>query len=197
MPLNDHLKLYSLIIGQILMTLSSFFLRNDGSNSFNAAMLIFLSMLFWTLGFMGIFDQMKKIWPWYSFLGLLYAIYGTFGRVLFTIEGLFAQALSLPARAGIEASERYPTIMAFVIHQSVPAFPMSILVLGVMLAIAKVVKGYTGLLVYLAGICFPLGRVLHLPWVTHFTDILLLSGMILVVISFTNGKTQGTKRYTY
>src|SRR5688572_6263627 len=79
-----------LITAQVLATTSTFFWNANGRYTVDGAVIIIVAMVFWIIGFMGIFDLLKEKNPWYSRFGLLYAVYGCVGGIAFGFEGLYS-----------------------------------------------------------------------------------------------------------
>jgi hypothetical protein len=55
-----------------------------------------------------------------------------------------------------------------------PAFPISILILGIMLSVKKAVPVWCGILLSLGGLLFPVSRILRIESVAHVVDLLML-----------------------
>jgi hypothetical protein len=72
--------------------------------------------------------------------------------------------------------------MNIVLFWSGPAFPLSLLFLGIMLIIRKIVPVYVGVLIALGGVAFPVSRIIRIDWIAHISDLLLLSAVIIVPI---------------
>ncbi len=179
-------QLACLILGQLLFSCSTFFWTEAGTYSVNSATFMFLSMVFWASGFIGLFGQLSSELPVYSRIGLLYSLYGTFGGAAFAMEGLFIEIFGLSEKAGVEAAEAFPLALNLIMYQSGPAFPLSLLILGIVLAYKKKITWISGILLSLSGIAFPLGRILRKVEVAHLTDFLLLVAVIW--IAFQLGK---------
>ncbi|OOG77495.1 hypothetical protein [Algoriphagus sp. A40] len=173
-------QLICLILGQLCFALSTFFWIDAGTYSVNSATWMFFSMVFWALGWMGLFGMLAEQMPIYSKLGLLYALYGTFGGAAFAMEGLFIETFDLSEKAGVEASEIFPLQFNLVLYQSGPAFPLSLLILGIVLAYRKKVTWPAGILLSFSGISFPVGRILRKVEIAHATDFLLLAAVIWI-----------------
>ena len=179
-------NLICLIIGQLLFCLTTFYWLDDGRYSIDAGTIMFFSMLFWAIGFMGLFGLLKESIPIYSKLGLLYAMYGIFGGVAFALEGIFEEALASGDQIGVNAAELFPLQMNLVMFQSGPAFPLSFLVLGMVLAARKKVSWLAGILLSLGGVTFPLGRIIRMETVAHLTDLVLLVAVFLITFEIWN-----------
>jgi hypothetical protein len=177
---NLNFQLACLILGQLLFSCSTFFWTESGTYSVNSATFMFLSMVFWALGFVGLFGQLSSQLPIYSRIGLLYALYGAFGGAAFAMEGLFIEVFGLSEKAGVEASESFPLALNLIMYQSGPAFPLSLLILGIVLAYKKKVNWVSGLLLSSSGLAFPLGRILRKIEVAHLTDFLLLVAVLWI-----------------
>lgn len=175
-----------LVIGQLLFAAATFLWKPDGRYSVDAATLLFFSMLGWSIGFIGLFKCLQPQAPFYSRAGLLYALYGVLGGVAFAFEGLYADIYGLSEKIGVDAFQQYPLQMNLVLFWSGPAFPLSIMVLGIVLARYKKVNWPVGILFSIGGLSFPIGRILRLEWVAHLTDLLLLLPVLIIAYKFWN-----------
>jgi hypothetical protein len=171
-----------LIAGQLAMCASTFFWNADGSYSVNSATIIILSMLFWAVGLQGVFGIFKDENPWYSRLGLLYAMYGCLGGIAFGFDGLFSEILQSESKIGLSGYERFPLQMNLVLFWSGPAFPLSMLILGGFLIYGKKATVLTGILLIVGAIAFPLSRILRMELMAHLADAVLLAGITLLVV---------------
>ncbi len=106
------------------------------------------------------------------------------------MEGLFIETFRLPEKAGVEASELFPLQFNLVLYQSGPAFPLSLLILGIVLAYRKIVTWPAGILLSLSGITFPVGRILRKVELAHATDFLLLTAVVWIAFQVLNKGTQ-------
>jgi hypothetical protein len=170
-----------LIIGQLLMSVSTFFWNADGSYSINTATIVIMSMLFWATGLPGVFALFRDSNPWYARIGLLYAIYGCIGGLAFGFEGLFTEIFQSSDKLGVAAHEKFPLQMNLVLFWSGPAFPLSMLILGGFLMYRRKATVLTGVLLIIGALAFPVSRILRVEWIGHVADVVLLSGIVLLV----------------
>lgn len=192
-PSNSKFLFICLLLGQVCFCLSTFFWTEDGTYSVNSSTWMFFSMLFWAAGWVSLFDLVAEEMPWYSKLGMLYAFYGTLGGVAFAMEGIFIETFQLSSKAGVEAAELFPLQLNLVMYQSGPAFPLSLLILGIVLAYRKKISWPSGVLLSLSGIAFPMGRILRNVWVAHLTDLLLLLAICWIGYQVFVGKPTKSK----
>lgn len=179
---NETFYISCLIFGQLLLTLSTFFWEENGRYSINASVMIILSMTFWIVGFQYLLTLFSGSDPWYSRLGLVYAIYGCVGGIAFGFEGLYSEVFGYSDKMGVEAYSRFPMQMNLVLFWSGPAFPLSILLIGIMLIVRKMVPAYVGIWIALGGIAFPVSRIIRIEWIAHLSDVLLLSAVIILPV---------------
>jgi hypothetical protein len=169
-----------LIVGQLITAGSTFLWEDSGRHSVDASTMIILSMVFIAAGLPGVFDLFKDKNPWYARLGLLYAFYGCIGGVAFGFEGLFLAIFHNGDQIGVEAAKIFPTQMNLVLFWSGPAFPLSILVLGIMLWVRKIVTPVVAIILIIAAIGFPVSRIVRIEWLAHLDDLLLLAGFAML-----------------
>jgi hypothetical protein len=182
------------IIGQTLMCASTFFWNEDGRYSINGAVIIILSMVFWAVGLQGVFSLFNEKNPWYARIGMLYAMYGCFGGAGFGFEGLYSSILPVGNKIGVAAYEKFPMQMNLALFWSGPAFPLSMLVLGIFLIVRKFVSPLTGVLIIIGAIAFPLSRISRIDWIAHIADFVLLAGVTSLAFTLNRpAQTVGTR----
>lgn len=171
-----------LLIGQTIETVSTFFWLDTGRHTLNGSVLVILGMVFWSVGFIGLFDMFKEKNPWYSRLGLLYAFYGCLGGIAFGFEGLYSQLMNIE-NIGVESMAKFPLQMNLVLFWSGPAFPLSLVLLGIMMAVRKVQPAWIAALIIIGAIAFPASRISRIQWLAHIADITLLIPLIALYIN--------------
>lgn len=170
-----------LVIGQCIEFTSTFFWLENGRHDINGSVLVILGMVFWSVGFVGLFSMFRENNPWYARLGLLYAFYGVLGGIAFGFEGLFSQLFGVE-KAGVDAFERFPLQLNLVLFWAGPAFPLSLLVLGVMIMVRKVQPWWIGLFMCIGAVAFPVSRIMRIAWVGHAADLILLVPLVSVLL---------------
>ncbi len=173
-----------LVLGQTLNTLSSFYWESTGRYSMTGSVLIILAMVFWAVGFVGLFGLLKKESPWFSRFGLLYAFYGCLGGIAFGFEGLYSTIFDLSDQVGLEAFEKYPLHMNLVLFWAGPAFPLTLLLFGVMWIFHRKSARWIGLAMAFGGILFPISRILRIELVAHLADLVLLVPVTAILLTF-------------
>ncbi|RYU97582.1 hypothetical protein [Emticicia agri] len=179
-----------LVTGQFMVILSSFFWKDNGRHSVNGSVMVFFSTLFLAMGMIGLFAILKSKMPVYSRLGFLYAMYGIFGGVGFAFEGIYSGTLNISDKIGLEAFKAFPTQMNLLLYWSGPAFPLSLLILGIVYIRTKVVKWWVGVLLSLGGITFPISRILRNEWLAHLNDMILFIPLCIIAYQFWNATEQ-------
>lgn len=136
--------------------------------------IIAIATVFWIPAFIGLFDLLKDTVPRYATWGVLIAIYGCIGGAAFGLEGLFAEAFSIPHDARRAAWAQFPTMFNLTFFWPGPLFPLSLLILGAMLIRTKSIPLWAGLLICFAAIAFPVSRIPRIALVAHAADVLML-----------------------
>jgi hypothetical protein len=178
----------SLIVGQTLHTVSTFLWTDNGRHSIDASVLIILAMVFWAYGFIYLFTMFKEKNPWYFRLGLMYALYGCLGGIAFGFEGLYSAIFSISDKIGVDAYNKYPAHINLVLYWAGPAFPLSLLLFGIMLLIKKAAPWTVGMLFVIGAVAFPISRILRIDLVAHIADFVLLMPLIFLFIQKLSAK---------
>jgi hypothetical protein len=177
----------TLVIGQLLSAASVIFWNNEGRHTITAAVLTILAMVFWSYGFVGLFSLFKEKSPWYARVGLLYAFYGCLGGIAFGFEGLYSTIFNVSDKIGVAAYNQYPLAMNLVLFWAGPAFPLTLLVFGIMFMVKRIGPWWIGLLLSLGGLAFPLSRISRIDYIAHMADLLLLIPLVLIAVEFLRG----------
>jgi hypothetical protein len=165
----------SLLLAPSLFALSSFFWVDEGQYGITGSTLLIFGSVFWIAGFVGIFRLLRDRTPRYAAGGLLLAIYGAVcGGAAFAFQGLFAELYDISHEAAIEALASHPFVANAIFWVGGPAFPVSLLILGIVLARTQTVPLWVGLLLSLGGALFPVARIPRIDLVAHLVDLLML-----------------------
>jgi hypothetical protein len=176
-----------LIIGQLLHTLSTFYWDVNGRHLINGSVMVILAMSFWAVGFVGLFNLFREKNPWYARLGLWYAFYGCLGGIGFGFEGLYSVIFQVE-KIGMTAYEKFPLQMNLVLYWAGPAFPLTLLIMGILLMVRKIAPWWIGLMIAAGAIVFPVSRVTRIPSVAHIADIVLLIPIVFISVNFIRDK---------
>jgi len=107
--------------------------------------------------------------------GKAIAIFGcACGGISFGLEGMFAEMFNISHPAMLQALAQHPVAANIVFWLPGPAFPISILILGIMLCVKKVVPVWCGIILSVGGLLFPVSRILRIESVAHVVDFLML-----------------------
>jgi hypothetical protein len=170
-------------VAPLLLFASSFF-WNNGEYSVSSATLLILSTFFWIPAFTGLFQLIKNKMPHYSVFGLWVAVFGCISGVCFAFLGYLVSIFNIPHQTYLQTLSHYPFTSQLLLFASGPLFPLSVLVLGIMFIVKKIIPGWQALLFSFAGIAFPLSRITRVVWVAHIADILFLIPCFLIAIKF-------------
>jgi hypothetical protein len=170
-----------LVAGQLIETVSTFFWLDSGRHTINGSVLVILGMVFWMVGFIGLFDFFKEKNPWYSRIGLLYAFYGCLGGIAFGFEGFYSEAIG-ENKIGVDIFSKFPLQTNLVLFWAGPAFPLSLLILGIMMIVRKMQPIWISILIIIGAVAFPVSRISRTEWVAHMADVILLLPLCLVYI---------------
>lgn len=164
-----------MIMAPLCYGISGFYWLNGGQYSVTCGAWLVAGSFFWVFALEGLFTLLKDKTPGYAVWGRVIATYGCVcGGVAFGLQGMFAEFFSIPHTEMLQALARHPVAANLVFWLAGPAFPMSILVLGIMLSVKKIVPLWTGLLLSAGGLLFPLSRILRIELLAHLVDLLML-----------------------
>jgi hypothetical protein len=156
---------------------ASTILWEDGVVSNATGVLMQYAFLCWTLTFMVLFRKLADRSPRYAVYGLAFAILGCFAGNNFGQEGLYIHALNLDPLQLREAINAQP---AFVLTLFMPGamFPISVIVLAVMLIRHKRIPNWVGIMLLLGTVAFPVSRIPRITLVGLLADLLMAAPLI-------------------
>jgi hypothetical protein len=180
-------KLYiaSLILAPLCFTVSSFFWQSDEQYvqySVTAGTLLIVGSIFWVFAFAAMFDMLKDRAPRYAAWGMLAAVYGCLcGGVGFALRDVMASLLHIPHKQLLNTFAQHPVFDDVVFWIGGPAFPLSLLILGIILAVTKKVPAWVGIMIALGALLFPVSRIMRNEMIAHIDDLLMLTVMVFLV----------------
>lgn len=164
----------SLMLAPLLFAASTFFWRGDQTGIVGSTLHIF-GNLFWVLAFASMFRLLRQVTPWYAAGGFLVAAYGAVcGGAAFAFRDLFMALFQVSREASLQALSAYPFVANAVFWFGGPAFPLSLLVLGIVLAWTRTVPLWVGGLIALGGALFPFAHIPDIALLAHAVDLLVL-----------------------
>ena len=169
----------SLIIAPVLFSLSSFYWVNGEYGVIGGTILMF-SLIFWISAIHGLFGLIREKYPVYAYIGFLLAVYGCISGASFGLVGVFSEIFNISHDQYLADFANYPISTGLILFWSGPLFPLSLLVLGIVLMLNRSVHWFICLLICLGAIAFPLSRIPRIPWIAHLADLLLLIPMIYI-----------------
>jgi len=171
LQLEKKLEGFSLIIAPSLLAASSFFWRN-GEYGVEGATMLILSLFCWIPALKCLFAFVEKKMPRYSILGYWIAVFGCISGVCFAFLGYLATIFNISHTEYLLELNSYPVTSQILLFGSGPLFPLSVLILGLMLIVNKVISIWIALLLCVGAILFPVSRILRVEWLAHIADII-------------------------
>lgn len=173
----------ALILASVLMAGSTFYWQN-GEYSVPAATLLITSIFFWIPAFMGLFGLIKRSMPRYAVYGLWVAVFGCVSGICFAFLGYLTAIFKMEHLTYLEKLSEHPFSSQLLLFASGPLFPLSVIVLGIVLARTKKLPSWQCILFSLAGIAFPVSRITRNQMVAHGADMLFLVACIFIAVHF-------------
>jgi hypothetical protein len=176
---NSMLQGISLMIAPLLSVTSTFFWES-GKYGITGGTLLTLSIVFWIMAFIALFDLLKEKMPNYASIGLLVAIYGCVSGINFGFVGVYSEVFNIDHTTYLKAAADHPLSFNLLLFWSGPLFPLSLLVLGIILISKKIVPAWVGFLICLGALAFPVSRILRIEWIAHISDALLAIPLVFI-----------------
>ena len=171
--LEKKVEGFCLIVAPLLFAVSTFFWQ-EGEYGVEAAILIIFSMFLWIPALTGLFSLIKEEMPRYAVWGLWVAVFGCISGVCFAFLGYLATVFNISHEQYLNSLSHYPITSQVLLFGSGPLFPLSILVLGIILLVKRSAPVWISVLFCVAAITFPLSRIPRIEWMAHIADLAML-----------------------
>ena len=162
----------SMMIAPLLFGLSTFFWKNGGYGIIGGTILIF-SLAFWIPVFIGLFALLKGKMPVYASVGFIIAVIGCISGVNFGMVDIFLEAFGISHEKYLSTAAKHPLPFNLLLFWTGPLFPLSLLVLSINLMRKNCIPIWTGILIFLGAIAFPVSRIPRIEMIAHMADLLL------------------------
>jgi len=164
-----------MFVAPLLFAASSFYWAGDGQYGVTGSTLLIFGSVAWIVAFVAIFRSLRHVTPRYAVGGLVVAVYGAVcGGAAFAFQGLFAALYDIPHDRVLRALADHPIVANAIFWIGGPAFPLSLVVLGIVLARTRTVIPWMGFLLALGGALFPVARIPRLAGIAHAVDLMML-----------------------
>jgi hypothetical protein len=165
----------SLLLAPLLFAASSFFWTSTGEYGVIGGALLVFGSLFWIVAFAALFGALRSRTPRYAVWGWLAAAYGAIcGGAAFAFQGMFVEMLGATHAESLAGLERHPIIANAIFWIGGPAFPLSLLLLGLSLARTRVAPWWAGAMLASGGALFPIARIPRIEGFAVAVDLLML-----------------------
>ncbi|MFG1837289.1 hypothetical protein ACGFH8_02485 [Micromonospora sp. NPDC049175] len=180
-----------LILGPALNLLAGFFWQND-TQGVTAGTIIVLSSACWLIGLIGLFERLRPTTPKYVAVGLPATVFGAIGGVAYGVQSIHEGLFAVSHAEAVERLGEHP-FAAFAVYWTCgPLFPVSLFVLGLVLARVRAAPLPVGIMVSLGAVVFPLSRITREASIAHLADLfLLLPFLYLGLRSMTRDSSAG------
>jgi hypothetical protein len=177
----------SLIIAPAVQALSTFFW--DGHRQgLTAGVLIVIATVCWITGIVAVFRLIEPRVPRYAAIGLPAAIYGCVGGVSFAVQGMNEELFHVSHAEAVQLLNEHPPAAFFGFWIAGLFFPVSLFVLGLVLALIRAVPVATGLLISAGAIAFPISRIPREVAFAHLADLILLISFASLGVLLATGR---------
>jgi hypothetical protein len=172
-----------LIMAPVVSAVSTFF-WNDGEYGTTGGTLLIMALFFWIPALDALFSLVKDRMPRYAQWGYFIALFGCISGMNFGSLGYYSEVFNISHEAYLEALSKYPISSGILLFWAGPLFPLSILVLSVILWRTGIVATWICICLGLAAIAFPISRIPRISLVAHIADLLFLFPMIALAIRY-------------
>jgi hypothetical protein len=172
-----------LVMAPILSAVSTFF-WNDGEYGATGGTLLIMALFFWIPALDALFGLVKDHMPRYAQWGYFIALLGCISGMNFGSLGYYSEVFNISHVAYLEALTKYPISSGILLFWAGPLFPLSLLVLSVVLWRKGAAATWICICLGLAAIAFPISRIPRISIVAHIADLLFLFPMIALAVNY-------------
>jgi hypothetical protein len=172
------LNAISLFLAPLFYAASSFFWNTQnhyGTYDTTSGLLLIVGSILWVPAFLALFDMLRERTPNYASWGFLLAVYGCLcGGVAFALRDILTMVFNVPHHTMLATLSQYPVLTNTIFWIGGPAFPLSLLIVGIVLARTRTVPVWVGVLIAVSGALFPASRIPRIEWAAHIVDFMML-----------------------
>lgn len=170
----------SLLLAPLLLAASTFcWIGRDVGIA--GGTLAVVSAVFWIAGLLGLVEWLRPHRPRTAAVMTVIVIYAVIAYNNFGMEGIYQEALKVVGAGEVSRPALRnafgPASLLIVMLLPGGMFPLSIVVLSVLLWRVKAIPAWCMIVLCLGGLSFPVGRIPRIPAIAHATDLLLLIGV--------------------
>lgn len=169
------------------MAASTFFWQ-DGRYGLTGGVLVALSAIAWVYGLLAIWEWLYASYPRLAACGVVVSLLGCFGGIAFGLQGFFEGMFGVSHEASLAATAAHPVAANVVLWIPGPAFPLSLMLMGVLLARVRAVPTCVAVALAVSGLVFPLSRIPRVELIAHAADLLMLVPSCYLAVLFTRGR---------
>lgn len=180
--LQKQIWIISIVLAPLLIIVAQFF-WNEGLVSSTAGWMQVLAYTLWIPAFQAMFYLLKEKMPVFATLGFLIAIYACIGGNNFGIDGVYMEAFGVDSLEHAQSMhEEFGIAKIIALYLPGALFPLSLLILGILFAVKKIVPAWIAILLIIAAIGFPMSRIPREPIYAHIDNLLLLISHIALAL---------------
>lgn len=172
-----------LVMAPVLSAISTFFWENGEYGTTGGTILI-MALFFWVPALEVLFSLVKHTLPRYAQWGYFIALFGCISGMNFGSLGYYSEALNISHDAYLEALTKYPISSGILLFWAGPLFPISLVVLSVVVWKKRAAATWICICLGLAAITFPVSRISRISLVAHIADLLFLFPMVALAMSY-------------
>ncbi len=178
---------FVLIIAPLLFGISTFFWK-DGEYGATGGTILVIALFFWIPALSALFDLVKDSMPRYAQWGYLVALFGCISGMNFGALGYYAEVFNISHEGYLQALAKYPVSSGILLFWAGPLFPLSIVVLSIVVWRTRSTAAWICICLGLAGIAFPISRIPRIPLIAHIADALFLIPMTAIAFNYSSRK---------
>ncbi|MEV0399730.1 hypothetical protein [Actinoallomurus sp. NPDC050550] len=188
-PVSRTIAGACLILAPAIQGISTFY-WSDRHQGITAGALIVAATICWIVGLVAVYRLIEPRVPRYAAVALPVAVYGCVGGASFGVQGMQEELFGVSHTQAVHLLQEHPAAAFVAFWFAGSAFPLSVLVLGVVLTWIRAVPVPIGILTSVSAVTFPLSRIPREIAIAHVADLALLIPFAYLGIRMAMGHPQ-------
>ncbi|MEV6768724.1 hypothetical protein AB0N05_08820 [Nocardia sp. NPDC051030] len=152
----------ALAVSPVLYAISTLTWQDDGIHGVAGAVWNAGALVGWLYGLNAVYDLLAHRFPRFTAVARLVLMIGVAGGVAFAMRGFYDGALGNSPETSLRLLQDHQLASELLMFLPGPLFPISLILLGIALAKARLVPRALGIAVAVTGVVFPFTTILRL-----------------------------------
>ncbi|MDJ1495858.1 hypothetical protein QNI19_23180 [Cytophagaceae bacterium DM2B3-1] len=162
----------TLLLAPVLLLISTFFWEGKEYGVTGGTILV-IALVFWIPALCVLYYLLRDKMPYVSRIGIVVSIYSCVGGINFGFVGVYSSIFSISHQTYLEGFSHYPVASNLLLFWPGPLFVINLFFLAISLIRTRTIPIWTGIVLCVGTLTFPVSRILRIELLAHFSDILM------------------------